>query len=114
MWEGQKEGVRGGIGEKPKMRVFFFQKFLLFSEIQTLSQKLLVRQTSNYHRCDGMPKDLYSRLSSDFKQFFLVKNSLLISVHNDTDDTDDYNRVIGIALLKAFSCAKKGIAVIFR
>ena len=48
-------------------------------------------------------------LSSDFEQFFLVKNNfvyLLTSVHNDADDTDDYNRVIGIALLKAFSCAK--------
>ena len=42
-------------------------------------------------------------------QFFLLKNNLLISIHNDTDDadatdnaddadnTDDYNRVIGIA-----------------
>ena len=52
-------------------------------------------------------------LSSDFKQFFLVKDNLLTSVHNDaddadtTDDTNDYNRVIGIALLKAFSCANK-------
>ena len=45
-------------------------------------------------------------LSSDFKQFFLVKNNLLTCIHNDTDATDDYNRVIGIALLKAFSCAK--------
>ena len=57
-------------------------------------------------------------LSSDFEQFFLVKNNivyLLTSVHNDTDntddadaadDTDDYNRVSGITLLKAFSCAK--------
>ena len=49
-------------------------------------------------------------LSSDLKQFFLVKNNLLTSVHNDidaADDADDYNRVIGIALLKAFSCGKK-------
>ena len=75
--------------------------------------------------------------SSDFKQFFLVKNNfvyLLTSVHNDadtaddadaadnadaTDDTDttddadnaddanDYTMVIGIALLKAFNCPKK-------
>ena len=57
-------------------------------------------------------------LSSDLGQFFLVKNNfvyLLTSVHNDADDTDtagnavntnDYNRVIGIAVLKAFSCAK--------
>ena len=47
-------------------------------------------------------------LSSDFKQFFLVKNNLLTSVHSDTDDAgatdnaNDYNRVIGIELLKAF------------
>ena len=47
-------------------------------------------------------------LSSNLKQFFLVKNNLLNSAHNDTDNADaadDYNRVIGIALLKAFSCA---------
>ena len=48
-------------------------------------------------------------LSSDFEQFFLVKNNLLTSVHNDpdntddadatddADNTDDCNRVIGIA-----------------
>ena len=35
--------------------------------------------------------------------------TLLTSVHNNTDNTDDthdYNRVIGLAQLKAFSCAK--------
>ena len=50
------------------------------------------------------------RLSSDFEQFFLVKNNflyLLTSVHNGvsnadaTGDAKDYIRVIGIALLKA-------------
>ena len=51
-------------------------------------------------------------LSSDLKQFFLVRNNLLTSVHNNvdnadaTDDANNYNRVIGIALLKAFNCAK--------
>ena len=51
-------------------------------------------------------------LSSDFKQYFLVKNNLLTSVHNNADDmdnaddTDDCNGVIGIAQLNAFSCAK--------
>ena len=29
------------------------------------------------------------RLSSDLKQFFLVKNNLLTSVHNDADDADN-------------------------
>ena len=42
---------------------------------------------------------------------------MLTSVHNDTDDADatdttdnadDYNRVFGIALLKAFRCMKNG------
>ena len=54
------------------------------------------------------------RLSSDLQQFFLVKNYLLTCVHNDTDNADDandYNRVIGIALLKAFSCAKNMLLV---
>ena len=50
-----------------------------------------------------MPKTYMQKLESDLKQFFLVKNNLLTSVHNDADV---YNRVIGIALLKAFSCAK--------
>ena len=60
-----------------------------------------------------MPKTYIQGLSSDLKQVFLVKNNLLTSVHNDgdntdaRDDTNNYNRVIGIALLKAFSCAKK-------
>ena len=31
--------------------------------------------------------------------------TLLTAVHNDADDANDYNRVIGIAQLKAFSCA---------
>ena len=59
-----------------------------------------------------------------FGQFFLVKNNfvyLSTSVCNDADDkdavddtdnaddADKYNRVIGIALLKAFSCVKNGV-----
>ena len=38
------------MGEKPKMGVTF-AKFLLLSKIQTLSHKLLVRQTSYHHNC---------------------------------------------------------------
>ena len=44
-------------------------------------------------------------VSSDLEQFFLVKNNLVTSIHTNADaadDADDYNRVIGIALLKAF------------
>ena len=44
---------------------------------------------------------LNTSLSTDSKTY-----TLLTSVHNDADDADDYNRVIGIAQLKAFSCAK--------
>ena len=49
---------------------------------------------------------LISCLSTDCKT-----DTLLTSAHNDADDSDDadtaddYNRMIGIALLKAFSCA---------
>ena len=52
---------------------------------------------------------LTSYPSTDCKTY-----TLLTSVHNDADDTDnadttdnadDYSRVVGIALLKAFSCA---------
>ena len=55
---------------------------------------------------------LTTSLSTDSKTYIL-----LTSVHNDADDTDatdnadtadDYNMVIGIAQLKAFSCAKSG------
>ena len=45
-----------------------------------------------------------SKLSTDCKSC-----TMLTSVHSDADVADDannYNRVIGIALLKAFSCAK--------
>ena len=41
----------GGWWEMPKVRIIC-AKFPLLSKIQTLSQKLLVRQTSNYHHCD--------------------------------------------------------------
>ena len=41
-------------------------------------------------------------LSTDSKTY-----TLLISVYNDADTAYDYNRVIGIAQLKGFSCAKK-------
>ena len=101
----KKKGVWGSMGEKPKMCVIF-AKFLLFSKIQTLSHKLLVRQTSNHHHCDG-------GTFKGFEHFFLSKTNLLTSVHNDADDandahnTDDYSRMIGIAQLKAFSCANK-------
>ena len=42
-------------------------------------------------------------------QFSLQKSQMLTPVHNDKDDAndaDDYNRVIGKTLLKAFSCTK--------
>ena len=51
IWGGQKEGLRGDMGKKPKMRVIF-AKFLLLKKIQTLSHKLLVRQTFYYHHCN--------------------------------------------------------------
>ena len=54
-----------------------------------------------------MPKTYMQGLSSDLKQFLLTKNNLLASVHKDADSANDYNRVIGIALLKAFSCANE-------
>ena len=46
-------------------------------------------------------------------------NILLTSAHNDadntdaTDDADVYSRVIAIALLKAFSCAKKRLQGVY-
>ena len=40
-------------------------------------------------------------------QFSLQNLELLTPVHSNTDDTDDYSSLIGIALLKAFLCANK-------
>ena len=59
---------KGGMGEKPKMRVIF-AKFPLLSKTQALSHKLLVRQTSNHHHCNWhaqkpMCRDLQVILSS--------------------------------------------------
>ena len=39
----------------------------------------------------GMPKNLHARTFMSFRAFLPVKNNLLTSVH---DDTDNYNRVI--------------------
>ena len=67
-------------------------------------------QVINWYGDSTLCEGLTTSLSTDSKT-----NTLLTSVHNDADDTDamddadnanDYNRVIGIAQLKAFSCAK--------
>ena len=52
IWGGQKEGVRGGMVGEAKMRWFFAKFPWILSRIQTLSHKLLVRQTSLHHHCD--------------------------------------------------------------
>ena len=53
-------GKRGGLGEKPKIRVIFAKSPLL-SKIQTLSHKLLARQTSNHHHCNWHTQKPISR-----------------------------------------------------
>ena len=66
------------MGEKPKMRCVFFAKFPLLSKIQTISHKLLVIQTSNHHHWNWYAqKPACMGLSSDFEQFFLVKNNVV-------------------------------------
>ena len=52
--------ARGGMGERPKMRVIFM-KFPLLRKIQTVSQKLLVRQTSNHCHCNWHAQKPYCR-----------------------------------------------------
>ena len=52
-----------------------------------------------------------STQSWDASSFPSKKLQMLIPVHNNADDAEDadnYNKAIGIALLKAFSCANKG------
>ena len=58
------------------MRVIF-AKFPLLSKIQTLSHKLLSDKLLTTTIAIGMPKNLYAGFSSDFEQFFLVKNNFL-------------------------------------
>ena len=48
--EGKRKGWEGVWGKDQNEG--FFAKFPLLSEIQTLSHKLLVRQTSNHHHCN--------------------------------------------------------------
>ena len=45
-------GKRGVSGKRPKRRCFIFAKFPLLSEIQTISHKLLVSQTSIHQHCN--------------------------------------------------------------
>ena len=60
------------------MRCFFLAKFPLLSQIQTIFNKLLVRQTSNHHHCNWHAQKTYKQgFSSDFEQFFLVKNNFV-------------------------------------
>ena len=106
------------MGGSPKWGFFFckipfIKQDTNFYLTNCLSDKYLITAT-----VIGMPETSRQRFSSDFEQFFLVKNNfvhLLTSVYNDADDADaaddadDYNRVIGIALLKAFSCAKNDL-----
>ena len=69
--EGNRKGVRGDMGEKPKMKVIF-AKFPLLSKIQTLSHKLLVRLTSYHHHCNWHAQEPKSK---DF-QVILSSSSL--------------------------------------
>ena len=96
-------GKRGYGGEAKNKG--YFHKIPIIQQDTNLSHKLLVRQTSNHHHCDQHAQNHKQVLSNDFEQFLLVKNNSLTSVHNDVDATNDYNRVIGIAQLNAFSCA---------
>ena len=59
------------------MRIIF-AKFSLVSKIQTLFHKLLVRQISNHHHCNWHDQKTYIQgFSSNFEQFFLVKNNFI-------------------------------------
>ena len=79
---------------------FSFNREKLSPSFSTLSKWLTVGDST-------LCAWLTTSLSTDSKTY-----TLLTSVHNDTDatdntdDPDDYIRVIGIAQLKAFMCAK--------
>ena len=52
--EGKRTGYQGVWGEA--QNEVFLAKFPLLSKIQTLSEKMLVRQTSNHHHCNWHAK----------------------------------------------------------
>ena len=60
MCGGQKAGVRGRYGGR-SAKWGFFAKFPLLSKTQTLSHKLLIRQTSNHHHCNQHAQKPYYR-----------------------------------------------------
>ena len=62
--------VREGYGGEGKNEVLFFvAKFPLLIKIQTLSHKLLVRQTSNHHHCN---QHAQKHKCQDFQSFSAV------------------------------------------
>ena len=101
------------MGEKPKMRAILQNSH--YSARYKLSHKLLVRQTSNNHHWDWhVPNPVCTDFQVISSSSSWSKTNLLTFVHNEADDTDatdnadaanDYNRMIGIVLMKAFSCA---------
>ena len=108
--KGQKEGVRGGMGEKPKMRDIFanshYSARLKLYLTNWSSDKLLLTTTAI-----GMPKNLYAET---FKLFGVVLPSHKQLV-NICPQWHRWCRCCrchwllqqgDIALLKAFSCAK--------
>ena len=94
-----------GYGGEAQNEGYFCKIPNIQQDINFISQTF-GQQTSNHHHCDQhAQKPICRDFSSDFKQFFLVKNNLLTLDCNDADDANDYKWLIGIALLKAFSCA---------
>ena len=84
---------------------------LIFSlHREKLSLHLSLRGSTLYSRLTTEGTTLSCSKVDHSRSYSSKTYTLLISVHNDTDtadDVDDYNRVIGIAQLKAFSCGKK-------
>ena len=66
-----------GFGVEAQNEVFF-AKFPSLSKIQTLSDKLFLQQTSNYHHCDWYAQKPKCRdFLVIFEQFLLVKNNFV-------------------------------------
>ena len=69
-------GKRGCGGEAQNEVIF--AKFPLLNKIQTLSHKLWVRQTSNYHHCNWpAQKPKCRNFQVMLSKFFLVKNNFV-------------------------------------
>ena len=96
LWEGQ-----GHFGDKDQIS--------LWSEIQTLSHILLVRQTSNHHHCDQHAQNLYARTFKWFRAVHPGQKSLVCVFLRNKYDSQIRNAMEKYEILQTGSVIAHGI-----